>query len=410
MGSVAPFFNRNTAVYSIVRRIPARQGGSAVLRILIDSRMIYNTGIGRYIQSLILEGIQYSDQVTFIMAGKPDQIKPFCEANFVSDKICQIETVPFNSSLYSWGEQLKGGYQLVRCSEADVVHIPHFNGPWFLPDSSVITLHDLIPFLHIEHRNYFKLTAGKQVLRNVLRKAARVIVISEHTRADLIKMFPDLSLDHKVRLIYQGVSKKFVPSPDHEVEAFKKEYGLGRYILYVGNRSAHKNLGRLLKAYQLLQADFPEVQLVIAGGHQKGENEVGLLIRQMGLNGVREWERISDRTLLNLYSGAEVFVFPSLYEGFGLPPLEAMACGTAVVAAHTSSVPEVVGEAGIYVDPYDAESIAGGIAKLLGDSCLRDRLRQKGLKRAAMFTWENTFQQTLAVYEEVIADKKEHRQ
>jgi len=372
--------------------------------------MIYNTGIGRYIQSLILEGVNYSDRITYIMAGNPDQIRPFCETHLTNDKMHRIEIVPFTASLYSWKEQLKGGYQLGRCCGKDIVHIPHFNGPWFLPDNSVITIHDLIPFLYIGKRNYFKSAAGKQVLRNVLRKAARVIVISEHTRADLMKMFPDLSLDHKVRLVYQGVSKKFVPLPGHEVEAFKKERGLGRYILYVGNRSPHKNLGRLLKAYQLLQADFPEVQLVIAGGREKGGNEVGLLKRQMGLDGVREWERLSDRKLLNLYSGAEVFVFPSLYEGFGLPPLEAMACGTAVVAARTSSVPEVVGEAGIYVNPYDAESIAGGIAKLLGDAGLRDILRQKGLKRAAMFTWENTFRQTLAVYEEVIAGKKEHRQ
>ncbi len=371
------------------------------MRILIDSRMIQKSGIGRYIQMLVRNMLDEYPHLQVILAGLPQSNQAF-SACLEPALQSRISSVVYSAPVYSLAEQLQGRKLINQKVSADLVHIPHFNAPWSLPANSVVTIHDLIPFLRTTPRNHLQVVAGRLVLNNAVKKAARVIVISKATAQDLIQYLPADSWQDKIRVVSQGVSSDFKPLPREQVEAFKSRHRLQRYLLFVGNRAAHKNLVRLLHAFARLQSEFPDLQLVIAGKRLSVPDEVDKSIHRLGLKLVKEWQGCSDQDLHHLYCGAEMLVFPSLYEGFGLPPLEAMACGTPVTVAASASLPEVVGDAGLYFDPRQPEEIAHQASRLLNDSTLRESLRERGLSRAAMFTWHKTAQQTMAVYEEVI--------
>jgi glycosyltransferase involved in cell wall biosynthesis len=306
----------------------------------------------------------------------------------------------FAAPIYSVQEQVLGSMILLgEGRPGRVVHFPHYNAPWVVPPQSVVTVHDLIHFRVPGDHGWLKAELARTVLTNVVRKARLVIVPSRATAADLVEVLPEAA--DRIRLIPHGVSPTFAPLPAGETESFKRERGLGQYLLYVGNRKSHKNLGRLLRAYRLLREESPGLQLVIAGKKFEAEDEVDRLRRELKLDGLREWEPAGDEELRRLYCGAAVFVFPSQYEGFGFPPLEAMACGTPVASARATSLPEVVGEAGVYFDPRDVEDLAQTVSRVLSDDELRSSLRQLGLTRSGSFTWERTARATLAVYGEV---------
>ncbi|MGB9804811.1 glycosyltransferase family 4 protein [Desulfofundulus sp.] len=213
-----------------------------------------------------------------------------------------------------------------------------------------------------------------------------------------------------MRVIYEFPGEFFSVRPKAaDIEAFKREKRLSQYILYVGNRKPHKNLGRLLQAFARLKPSCPELQLVIVGKVFDQHDELASMIRSLRLQGVKEIKECNDEELRLLYYGARALVLPSLYEGFGLPPLEAMACGTPVVVSNTASLPEVVGDAGVYVNPYDVDDIAQGIYRVLTDQELRCQLREKGLARAKLFTWKRSARETLKVFEEVLEEKGNSR-
>ncbi|MFZ5649812.1 MAG: glycosyltransferase family 4 protein [Bacillota bacterium] len=369
------------------------------MKLLYDARMLYSSGIGRYLQNLLLYVVPLLKQDKIYLTGDPDKISYFFNSNFKFSPNLQI--IKWNSLIYSFSEQIKGSYLLEKYkNEVDVIHIPHYNVPYFMPKNSIVTIHDLIHFIFPEYFKGLKVKIAKMILENAVKKSCKIIVVSEATAQDLIKLFP--FADSKIRIVYEAAADIFRPVISREIEIFKKRFGLKKYILYVGNRKLHKNLNRLLHAYSNLHKHIVDLQLVIAGSKFMENDEVTQYKQKHGLNNIIELERISDQDLIKLYCGAEALVFPSLYEGFGLPPLEAMACGIPVVVSKVASIPEVVGDAGIYVNPYDVDDITRGIYSVLINEDLRKNLRIKGFERSKMFTWKKTAQKTMAIYEEVL--------
>lgn len=370
------------------------------MRILLDSRMIEKSGIGRYIQMLVIAMLEEYPHLQIVLAGYPHLNQDFI-AKINANLRGRISASVYNAPIYGLTEQLQGRKTVNTHRHLDLLHIPHFNAPWNLPQHSVVTIHDLIPFKCEFPRNQLQVRAGRMVLMNALAKAGRIIVISKATANDLVQDYPRGAWQDKIRVVPQGVSADFRPLPQTQIDAFKAQHHLQRYLLFVGNRASHKNLERLLIAYALLLDRFPGLQLVIVGRRLASPDDVDKAKRKLGLRMVREWEECSDADLLSLYCGAEMLIFPSFYEGFGLPPLEAMACGTPVVVSECASLPEVVGEAGLYFNPLQPTDIASQVSRLLVDSTMRDSLRAKGLVRASAFTWQKTAQQTMTVYEEI---------
>jgi glycosyltransferase involved in cell wall biosynthesis len=235
------------------------------------------------------------------------------------------------------------------------------------------------------------------------RKADRIIAVSENTKKDLIKFYG--IMPEQVKVIYLGVDKNFSFVKKENDDGVLRRYNLKPgYILNVGTLEPRKNIVRLLEAYRLIAADLSRApQLVIAGGKGWLSEDINKRIDSLGLKAkVILTGYVPDDDLPSLYRGAALFVYPSLYEGFGLPPLEAMASGVPVVSSNTSAIPEVVGKAGLLVDPCRTDEIARAVIMALEDVGLRDRMKNEGLKRSGRFSWENTAKKTIALYEEVL--------
>jgi glycosyltransferase involved in cell wall biosynthesis len=368
--------------------------------------MLDMSGIGRYVRDILTALGELGAGLRFVLAGHPEQIERFLKAR-PSLAASVIRVVPFRAPIYGVAEQVLGSVLLARLSrEADVFFFPHYNAPWFVPGPSVITVHDV---MHLLFREYFgrpRVAAARLVMSRAVGTARRIIAISNSTGRDLSALFPGAS--YKVRVVYRFANAFFGggqqdgharPAPGGET--------LSRYVLYVGNRKPHKNLVRLLEAFMLLRQEDPGLRLVIVGKRFRPVDEVDRAVARLGLHeAVMEVANCSDEELRHLYAGARALVLASLYEGFGLPPLEAMACGTPVVVSNVASLPEVVGDAGVYVNPYDVEDIARGIYRVLSDVNLRRELREKGLARARLFTPERAARETLSVFEEAVREEK----
>ncbi len=377
------------------------------MRIFLDARMLHVSGIGIYIQNLLQESLGAVPEHSFLLAGDPEEIEQFTVDHNDLAGINRVEAVKFKRPIYGPGEQIYGSLLAGKYGpDCDILHFPHFNAPWFLPPSSVVTVHDLIHFLLPQFYAGWRVKLARQVLKNAVNKAARIIVISASTARDLQAMFPDEDIEPKIRIIYQGKSDYFHPLPEETAAQFKEQQKLGRYILYVGTRKRHKNLGRMVQAYARLLDDFPDLLMVAVGQGSDQEDELAFWRNKLGIKGIIEYPRITQTQLLPLYCGAEALVVPSLYEGFGLPPLEAMACGTPVVVSYTSSLPEVVGDAGIYFDPYNVDDMVNSIRQVISNRIFRKELSRKGLQQAEHFAWKKTARQTLEVYKEIMLERQ----
>ena len=284
----------------------------------------------------------------------------------------------------------------------DLFHATDHLLPCFKDTWSVFTLYDLAfrsyPETHTPLNRWF-LTL---MLPRFLRAANMVITISECTKRDAVRLY---GLDEaKIRVIYGGVNPRFRPANPEVISAIRIRYSLpGRFITCVGTIEPRKNLTTLLEAYQALKSQGSDHKLVIVG--KKGWLYKGFFrrLRELGLEGEVIFPGfVPDEDLPALYSAATLFVFPSLYEGFGLPPLEAMACGTPVITSNTSSLPEVVGGAGILIDPHDVGGLVEAMGRVLTDEPLRAEMRVKGMERARGFTWEKTARETLGVYRWIV--------
>ncbi len=261
--------------------------------------------------------------------------------------------------------------------------------PTITPCREAVLVHDLSFRAHPE---YFPTTIAfymRLLTALATRRAKRVVVLSEFTRRELARFHP--AAIGKAVVVYPGVNRMFCPEQGSEDEETLRSYGVvPGYVLAMGNIHPRKNLSRLLDAYLSLKARRKSVPAMVWGGLRRWES--GELLERARSAGVILTGFVTQEDLPVLYRQAEMLVYPSLYEGFGLPPLEAMACGTPVVTSNTTSLPEAVGEAALLVEPADVEAIATAMARLLDDASLRKCLRQAGVERARQFTWAQTAQ------------------
>jgi glycosyltransferase involved in cell wall biosynthesis len=294
----------------------------------------------------------------------------------------------------------------LRKHPVDVLHV-QFTAPPFCPCPAVVSIHDL-SFEHLPET--FKRRSRTQLrltVRHSARRASRILTLSEHTRRDIIQTY---GIDaERVSTIPVAAAEHFGPIRDYrELQRVRHNYGIdGDYILSVGSIQPRKNLARLIRAYALLRGNCSAdklPKLVLVGKSAWLYDET---LRTLDEAGVKDTVVLTgyvpERDLPALYSGALCFVYPSYFEGFGLPPLEAMKCGAPVIVGDRTSLPEVVGDAALAVDPFDIEAIAGAIMRLIDDPALRTELSVKGLQRSRMFSWLDTARKTLTVYEEVVS-------
>lgn len=279
----------------------------------------------------------------------------------------------------------------------DVLWSPCNTGPLAVR-KQVVTLHDCAFLDHPECFTRLFAAWYNWLLPRLVRRVAKVLTVSEFSKSRIVDCLKIPA--EKVAVIPNGVNAHFTPATPEQIAATRSRLQLpARYVLSVGSKEPRKNLAKLLEAWQQVAPQHEEVSLVIVGAHNSrtfraaGMNEDLPRVMQTGY--------LDHADLPAVYSGAELFAYPSLYEGFGLPVLEAMACGTAVVCANATSLPEVAGSAAMLVDPHDANAIASALNALLNNAAERNELRAAGLRRATEFSWDRTAAETKAVLESV---------
>jgi glycosyltransferase involved in cell wall biosynthesis len=297
----------------------------------------------------------------------------------------------------------------LRRNRVDVLHV-QYTAPPLAPCPVVATIHDL-SFEHLPQT--FKRRSRAQLrltVRRTARAAAQVLAPSEHTRRDIIETY---KLDPaRVEVTPLAAARRFAPVEDErEVKRVRAEYKIeGEYILAVGSIQPRKNLTCLLSAYATLRRARPHAnlpKLVIVGKRAWLYTDTLRAIREYELNDcVVLTGYVAEGDLPALYTGAIAFVYPSYFEGFGLPPLEAMQCGAPVIAGNRTSLPEVVGDAGLLFDPFDVQALSNALARVIDDDNLRAHLRIKGLERAKLFNWRETARLTLQAYERAVMSDK----
>lgn len=290
--------------------------------------------------------------------------------------------------------------RLLRKAGAHLYHSPYYLMPYRPGVPTVLTVYDLIPlrfpqFVSVRARLLFRLA---MIL--ALNAADQVVAISEATRQDLHRVF-HLSKE-KIQVIPLAGGENFHPPTLQEIQRVRAQYNLpDEYVLYLGINKPHKNLARLVEAWAHLtrQRAFENEKLVIAGAWDPRYPQVKRLAARLSLTqSIIFLGSIPEADLPALYGAARLFVFPSLYEGFGLPVLEALSCGTAVACSHTSSLPEVAGEAAVYFNPLDSREIADTLGQTLNDEDLLASLKKRGLQRSLKFSWQQTARLTVQVY------------
>jgi glycosyltransferase involved in cell wall biosynthesis len=294
------------------------------------------------------------------------------------------------------------GIEIARLG-IDILHSPDFIPPAFGYRRSIITVHDLnflyYPrFLTAESRRYYN-----EQIEWATRRADHILADSEATKTDLTTLLG--VAPERITVVYLAADVGFRPLPEIEALKAAARYGLHPgFLLFVGTLEPRKNVPGLLKAYRiLLDQTGTDQPLVLVGGKGWLFDEVFEHIEALSLDSrVRFLHEVPDDDLPKLYNAASVSITPSFYEGFGLPALEAMSCGTPVVVSERASLPEVVGAAGLLVDPDEPDTLAAALERVLADGDLRTKMREKGLAQAARFSWKRTAQQTLAVYLETL--------
>jgi glycosyltransferase involved in cell wall biosynthesis len=292
----------------------------------------------------------------------------------------------------------------LRKHPVDVLHV-QFTAPPFCPCPVVVSIHDL-SFEHLPHTFHRRSrTQLRLTVRHSAKRAAKILTLSEHTRRDVIDTY---GIDPaRITAIPLAAPGHFTRVEDkRELQRVRHTYGIdGPYILSVGSIQPRKNLARLIKAYASLRGKYAEAELpklVLVGKYAWLYDETMRALAETGLKeSVILTGYVPESDLPALYSGALCFVYPSYFEGFGLPPLEAMKCGAPVIVGNKTSLPEVVGDSGLTVDPYDVSAIAAAIERLVKDSDLRRELSVKGRSRAETFDWRETARRTLQIYQRV---------
>lgn len=284
----------------------------------------------------------------------------------------------------------------------DVLHVPYELLPPVRSARTVVTVHDVTFLRHPEMLEADFVERFRRRIGRVVARADRIVAVSENTRDELIA-HTDVERE-RISVVPEGVDDRFrVAEDERGVAEALDRLGVSRpYVLFVGAADADKNLPRLAAACTRLRRELPELRLVLAGRDDWGYARLMEQLRDAGDDtGVVRTGYVGDADLPLLYQGAEVLAIPSLHEGFGLPALEAMACGTAVLASDVASLPEVVGDAGVLVDPYSVDAIEAGLRTLLLDDAARSACVTRGLERARKFSWQDTARRMVEIYREL---------
>jgi len=369
------------------------------------------TGSGQYIRRLVepLVALEPDLEVMLVTPrGWGFQVSGF---KFQVSDHPELETwnlKPETSSLVKvWFEQIAFPRACRRLNAA-LAHVPYWAPPLFPSVPTVVTIHDLIPLLLPQYRGGPFVRLYTALVRAAARSARLVLTDSQASRWDVVT---HLGLPaERVRVVYLAADGRYTPVPAPEDVKVRARYGLPeRYVLYLGGFDVRKNVGMVLGAYRragpVIGADCP---LVIAGRLPQEDTpfvpDPRRLARELEVDEghVRFTGFVDEADKPALYRGAVAFIFPSRYEGFGLPPLEALACGTPVVGSDTSSLPEVIGDAGVLLPPDGAEGMADALVRLATDADFRAELSRRALAQAARFSWERAARETLAAYEEVV--------
>jgi glycosyltransferase involved in cell wall biosynthesis len=374
------------------------------VKIAIDIRRMTEFGVGTYIRNVVRTLGRLDRENKYLLIGP-------------SSKVEEIGSLPPNFHavpLHQPERSLKGWWEfraVLRRLDCDLVHVPNiFSVPRALPCPYVMTVHDMLEHMSLgRKRNDLWRSVHFQLTMRVLRGAARIFAVSNFTKTEMEKLFgipPE-----RIEVVYNAIDERFLhghaSAADRELIADRYQVTYP-FLLYAGRVSAHKNVVRMIEAFSALKGElekeraFPDLKLIIIGDDLSGNPDLRRTVVRSGVqNDVRFLGFVPIEVLRIFYDSAKIFVFPSLYEGFGLPPLEAMAHGTPVVTSNVSSLPEVVGNAAVLVNPENVFEIMRALHRVLLDQGLRDRMKERSYVQAGKFSWEKSVRRILEVYRQV---------
>jgi glycosyltransferase involved in cell wall biosynthesis len=380
------------------------------VKIAIDIRRMSEFGVGTYIRNIVRSLGRLDHETEYFLIGPPAKVQEIGQlpANFQSIPLLYPE-----HSLKGYRE-FRSAVQKLRC---DLVHVPNlFSVPRALPCPYVMTVHDMLEHLsQARERSGFWRSLYFQLTKRVLGGAARIFAVSNFTRNEIEKLF-EIPLNH-IEVVYNAIDERFLhghaTAADRELIAQRYQVSYP-FLLYAGRISPHKNVVRMIEAFSALKTElekdqlYPDLKLIIIGDDLSGNPDLRRTVVRSGVqNDVRFLGFVPIDVLRIFYDAAKVFVFPSLYEGFGLPPLEAMAHGTPVVTSNVSSLPEVVGNAAVLVNPENVFEIMRALHRVLTDSALREKMKERGSQQATRFSWDISVHRILDVYREVAMGNRE---
>lgn len=367
-------------------------------------------GIGTYMRNVVRTLARLDRESKYFLIGSPT-------------KVAECGPLPANFhaiALATRDDTVKGNLEfraIVRRLECDLAHIPHLYWiPRGLPCPYVITVHDLLEHMYAA-RDSSSLRRGLHfhLTRRVLGRAARILAVSQFTKNEIEKMFR--IPEEKIEVVYNAIDERFLHghASDSDRQMIAERYQVTYpFVLYAGAIRPHKNVVRIIEAFSALknqlekEAQYPDLKLIVIGDDLSSHPRLRRTVIRSGVqNDVRFLGFVPIEVLRIFYDVAKVFVFPSLYEGFGLPPLEAMAHGTPVVASNSSSIPEVTGTAALLINPENVFEIERGLQRALLDQGLRERMKQRGYEQAQRFSWTSSVARILEIYREVARGRME---
>jgi glycosyltransferase involved in cell wall biosynthesis len=375
------------------------------VKIAIDIRRMTEFGVGTYIRNVVRTLGRLDRETTYFLIGSPAKVKEIgpLPANF--------HTIPLAEPERSW-KSYREFRTIVKRLECDLVHVPNlFSIPRALPCPYVMTVHDMLEHLtQPRQQTGLRGSLHFQLTKRVLRGASRIFAVSNFTKLEIEKLF-DIP-PRRIEVVYNAIDERFLrghaSAADRQViaERYQVTYP---FLLYAGRISPHKNVVRMIEAFSALKTElekdqaFPDLKLIIIGDDVSGNPDLRRTVIRSGVqNDVRFLGFVPIEVLRTFYDAAKIFVFPSLYEGFGLPPLEAMAHGTPVVTSNVSSLPEVVGNAAVLVHPENVFEIMRALQRVLLDQPLREKMKERSYRQAAKFSWEKSVRRIMNTYLEVV--------
>lgn len=370
------------------------------MRVAIDIRQTGTFGVGTYIRNVVraLASLDHDDH--FLLIGAPERLRELGDLpeNFLR--------VPFAHDTSSPRYYLEF-QRIIRRAQCDAVHVPNmFWRPLLVNCPYVMTVHDLLLFFERAGR------AGKLrrwFTHRALHHAARILAVSKFTRNELIRLhgIPPDRIDVAYNAIDDRLAHGHATDADRQMIAERYQVNYP-FLLYAGNIQPHKNITRIIEAFSALKGEllkedrYPDLKLIIIGDELSKHPDLRRTVVRSGMqNDVRFLGFVPIEVLRIFYDAAKIFVFPSLYEGFGLPPLEAMAHGTPVVTSNLSSLPEVVGQAAVLVNPENVFDIMRALHRVLLDQSLRERMKERGYRQVQRFSWTASATQILNVYRDI---------